>query len=90
MDAITRGVQDGVMVAVNVAAFIIVFVAFVWIVNNLLGLAPPINGAATQARTDGYIFGMLRNGRGLMPPQNRIPEEMRWDVVNYVRELQGE
>jgi CNT family concentrative nucleoside transporter len=36
MDAITRGVQDGVMVAVNVAAFIIVFVAFVWIGNNLL------------------------------------------------------
>jgi CNT family concentrative nucleoside transporter len=36
MDAITRGVQDGVMVAVNVAAFIIVFVAFVWIGNNLI------------------------------------------------------
>lgn len=36
MDAITRGVNDGVMVAVNVAAFIIVFVAFVWIGNNLL------------------------------------------------------
>lgn len=36
MDAITRGAQDGVMVAVNVAAFIIVFVAFVWIGNNLL------------------------------------------------------
>jgi concentrative nucleoside transporter, CNT family len=38
MDAITRGVQDGVMVAVNVAAFLIVFVAFVWIVNGLLPL----------------------------------------------------
>ncbi|HEY4671015.1 MAG TPA: cytochrome c, partial [Gemmatimonadaceae bacterium] len=22
----------------------------------------------TKARTDGYIFGMIRNGRGLMPP----------------------
>lgn len=57
--------------------------------NPAYGFAPPINGAATQARTDGYLFGMLRNGRGLMPPQNRIPEEMRWDVVNYVRGLQG-
>ncbi len=36
MDAITRGVQDGVMVCVNVAAFLIVFVAFVWVVNGLL------------------------------------------------------
>ncbi len=57
--------------------------------NPAYGFAPPINGAATQARTDGYIFGMMRNGRGLMPPQNRIPEEMRWDVVNYIRGLQG-
>ncbi len=57
--------------------------------NPAYAFAPPINGAATQARTDGYLFGMLRNGRGLMPPQNRIPEEMRWDVVNYIRGLQG-
>ena len=39
--------------------------------------------------TDGYIFGMLRNGRGLMASFNRIPERERWDVVNYVRGLQG-
>jgi mono/diheme cytochrome c family protein len=43
----------------------------------------------TKARTDGYIFGMIRNGRGLMPPYNRIEEMDRWDVVNYVRGLQG-
>ena len=43
----------------------------------------------TKARTDGYIFGMIRNGRGLMPPYNRIEEMDRWDVVNYVRALQG-
>lgn len=43
----------------------------------------------TKARTDGYIFGMIRNGRGLMPPYNRIEETDRWDVVNYVRGLQG-
>ena len=39
--------------------------------------------------TDGYIWGMIRNGRGLMPPYNRIEEMNRWDVVNYVRGLQG-
>jgi mono/diheme cytochrome c family protein len=43
----------------------------------------------TKGRTDGYIFGMIRNGRGLMPPYNRIEERDRWDVVNYIRALQG-
>ncbi len=43
----------------------------------------------TKSRTDGYIFGMIRNGRGLMPTYNRIEEPDRWDVVNYVRSLQG-
>lgn len=43
----------------------------------------------TKARTDGYIFGMIRNGRGLMPTYNRIEEPDRWDVVNYLRALQG-
>lgn len=43
----------------------------------------------TQNRTDGYIFGMIRNGRGLMPTYNRIEEMDRWDVVNYLRGLQG-
>ena len=43
----------------------------------------------TKGRADGYIFGMIRNGRGLMPPYNRIEEMDRWDVVNYLRALQG-
>ena len=43
----------------------------------------------TKGRADGYVFGMIRNGRGLMPPYNRIEEPDRWDVVNYVRGLQG-
>jgi mono/diheme cytochrome c family protein len=43
----------------------------------------------TKSRTDGYLFGMIRNGRGLMPPYNRIEEHDRWDVVNYLRGLQG-
>jgi len=43
----------------------------------------------TRGRSDGYIFGMIRNGRGLMPPYNRIEEPDRWDVVNYLRALQS-
>ncbi|HJR40534.1 MAG TPA: cytochrome c [Gemmatimonadaceae bacterium] len=51
--------------------------------------APTLLGAVTRARTDGYIWGVIRNGRGLMPTYNRIEEGDRWDVVNYVRALQG-
>ena len=43
----------------------------------------------TKGRSDGYVFGMIRNGRGLMPSYNRIEEPDRWDVVNYLRGLQG-
>lgn len=39
--------------------------------------------------SDGYIFGMIRNGRGVMPTYNRIEEPDRWDIVNYIRGLQG-
>ena len=66
MDAITRGVQDGVMVAVNVAAFLIVFVAFVWIINNLLSLAPDVAGAPlTLQRIFGFIFAPVAYAIGL-------------------------
>ncbi len=49
----------------------------------------PLTSGPALSRTDGYIFGMIRNGRGNMPPYNRIEEKDRWDVVNYVRGLQG-
>ena len=53
--------------------------------------APALVGAAAPSMThsDGYIFGIIRNGRGLMPSYNRIEESERWDVVNYIRTLQG-
>jgi mono/diheme cytochrome c family protein len=43
----------------------------------------------TKNRPDGYIYGIIRNGRGAMPTYNRIEEMDRWDVVNYLRALQG-
>jgi mono/diheme cytochrome c family protein len=57
--------------------------------NPAYGFAPSIIGDGTKARKDGYIYGMLRNGRGLMGSYNRIEERDRWHVVNYVRALQG-
>jgi mono/diheme cytochrome c family protein len=52
--------------------------------------APPVNGRDTAARTDGYLYGVVRVGRGLMPPYgNRMSEMERWAVVHYMRRLQG-
>ena len=52
---------------------------------------PPIGTAASAAAgyTDGYIFGVIRNGKGQMPTYNRIEEPDRWDIINYLRTLQG-
>jgi len=50
-----------------------------------------INRLTTQrARdyTDGYLFGMISVGRGLMPDYRRMPQDERWHIVNYVRQLQ--
>ncbi len=54
-----------------------------------IGFVLPLTSDKAKGYTDGYIWGMMRNGRGLMPPMNRIEERERWDVVNYVRGLQG-
>ena len=50
-------------------------------------IGPGSNAAGTL--TDGYIFGIIRNGRGLMPPYNRIEESDRWDLINYLRAMQS-
>jgi mono/diheme cytochrome c family protein len=53
--------------------------------------APAINGAATAARSDGYIYGVVAVGRGLMPPYGeKITHTDRWAVVSYLRQLQGQ
>ena len=51
--------------------------------------APSLLTDITRNRSDGYIYGIIRNGRGLMPTYNRIEDMDRWDVVNYLRGLQG-
>ncbi len=51
--------------------------------------APSLLTDITKGRSDGYIYGMIRNGRNLMPTYDRIEDMDRWDVVNYVRALQG-
>ncbi len=57
--------------------------------NPAYGFVASLLTDQARNRSDGYIWGMIRNGRGLMPSANRIEEMDRWDVVNYVRGLQG-
>ncbi|MGH7543763.1 MAG: c-type cytochrome [Gemmatimonadota bacterium] len=46
---------------------------------------PPVAGAVRFS--DAYLFGLITQGRGLMPGYARIPAPARWDVVNYLRTM---
>lgn len=48
-------------------------------------------GEVVQGYSDSYIYGMMRVGRGLMPQYgHQITHFDRWNIVNYVRQLQAE
>ncbi len=50
----------------------------------------PLIADRVVAFSDGYLYGMVRVGRGLMPGYgHRISHFDRWHVVNYLRVLQG-
>ena len=55
-------------------------------------LPPPKPADWTSAKvakeTDGELFWKITNGRGAMPPWKHLPENDRWDIVNYIRTLQ--
>ena len=42
-------------------------------------------------QTDGWIYGVITNGFGALMPEygSKIRAEDRWNIVNYVRTLQG-
>lgn len=50
----------------------------------------PANWTADKVKkeTDGEIFWKISNGRGPMPPWKHLPEKERWQIVNYIRQLQ--
>ena len=66
IDAISKGVADGLMVVLNISAILIVFVALVAIGNALLGLAPDVAGAPlTLERILGVAFAPLAWSLGI-------------------------
>lgn len=59
-------------------------------VGTNVPFVPSLLTAQARSYTDGYLYTIIRHGRGLMPAYgDRILGEDRWHVVNYVRMLQG-
>ena len=53
-------------------------------------VAFPLASGGATLRSDGYIYGMITVGRGIMPPYgHQVAHFDRWHVVNYIRQLQG-
>ena len=55
-------------------------------------LVLPIAGPMSMSKvfSDGHIYTTISLGRGRMPNYNRIPPQGRWDVLNFIRELNGQ
>jgi CNT family concentrative nucleoside transporter len=70
MDAIMKGISDGMQIAVNVAACLIVFVALVALVNAMLGALPQVGGAPISVeRVLGYVFAPIAWCLGIQPSE---------------------
>jgi mono/diheme cytochrome c family protein len=52
------------------------------------GLINTLDTQRARNLSDGYLFGIISAGRGLMPNYRRMPQVERWHIVNYIRQLQ--
>jgi mono/diheme cytochrome c family protein len=51
--------------------------------------ALPLITDRARALSDGYLYSIIRYGRGVMPKYgDKVRGEKRWEIVNYVRQLQ--
>ena len=54
-------------------------------------LAPTLVGSTALGKSDGYIYGIIRAGRNLMPAYGaRINHTERWAIATYVKHLQAQ
>jgi mono/diheme cytochrome c family protein len=52
--------------------------------------ALPLTTPRAMAWSDGYLYSIIRYGRGVMSRYaDRVRGQARWEVVNYVRQLQA-
>lgn len=61
-------------------------------VSEKMALKPPsLLSPKVRNWTDGQIYHVISVGQGLMGPYaSHIPQKFRWQVVNYIRNLQKE
>jgi len=59
-------------------------------IAGVLPIGPGAGFSLAPALTDGHIYTTISLGRGRMPNYRRIPPEARWDIVNYIRDLNGQ
>jgi mono/diheme cytochrome c family protein len=51
--------------------------------------ALPLTSDRARAFSDGYLYSIIRYGRGVMPKYgDKVRGTRRWELVNYVRQLQ--
>jgi mono/diheme cytochrome c family protein len=59
-------------------------------VSKFFPPAPDLSYATVQARSDGFLYATIAIGGRAMPPQGEgLTPGDRWDLVNYVRQIQG-
>jgi mono/diheme cytochrome c family protein len=59
-------------------------------VDEKLLVTPSLLTDQARRYTEGYLYAIIRHGRGIMPAYgDRITSGLRWAVVHYVRQLQG-
>ena len=56
---------------------------------GVLPIAGPVGGQIVKNFTDGHIYMVISQGIRRMPSYRRIPPDHRWDIVNYVRYMNG-
>ena len=72
IDAVTRGTMDGLQLFLSVVAVIIVVFALVNLVDQLMAIAPPVDGAPlTLRRVFGWLFSPLMWALGV--PWDQAP-----------------
>ncbi|PTS91215.1 MULTISPECIES: NupC/NupG family nucleoside CNT transporter [unclassified Caulobacter] len=66
IDAVMKGTTDGLQIALNVGATLIVFVALATMVDKILGVMPPVGGQPLSiARGLGVVFAPLAWSMGI-------------------------
>ncbi len=72
MDAITRGTVEGLQLALQIAAMLLVLIALVYLANAILGLLPAFDGAPlTLQRILGWLFAPIAWTAGVSWEESR-------------------